>query len=199
VAVGDIFKVTLGGTFQQQLCLNVFHYVRDGVGSVPDLADFAAAFKSDVVEIVAGMVSNQFVWNRLDIQDVNISGPEYHELGSFQNGGLTSTDDLPSFCAWSFLMQRTQRVTFHGHKRFAGVPESLQDDGVPNSTAETLAGIAGAALKGVLTVGTVDYLPCIYSTILNGVPRSTPLVNLVKDAVFMGISSQNTRKHGRGA
>ena len=171
MAIGDVYKFELIGTHLGQQTINVFHYVRDGVSGAPDPDDFADAFMAMFSPDVNSLLSNQALFNTLHIQDVNISGFDFVRNGLAEHGGLSSTDDLPPFCAFGFLMQRTNRNTFHGHKRFGGVPESLQDDGVANGTAITLAATAGAALKSPITASGLDYLPCIYSTILNGVPR----------------------------
>jgi len=199
LAVGDVYEILLGGHLFGQECLNVFHYMKNTGTGEPSLETFLSVFKPEVVEEVAAMVSNQFTWDRLRIKDVNINGGEREELGPFQTGGLTSAEDLPPFCAWSFLMQRFNRLTFHGHKRFAGVPEALQDDGIPVSTAVTLAVDVSAALSATLTIGSHTYSPCIYSRYFQGELRPTPVVNPIVDAVFKGISTQNTRKFGRGS
>lgn len=199
MAIGDVYEITLEGTYLLQRTINVFHYVRDGISGAPDPDLFADAFVAMFNGPVSDAIASGTGWDTLRIKDVNPSGFEFVRLGLGLSGGFSAGDLMPPFVALSFLYQRNNRTTFHGHKRFAGVGEAGQNNGLPTSSLNTLAATAAAALLSTLTASGLDYLPCIYSKVLNGVPRSTPVVNLVKDVIFKGITTQNTRKFGRGA
>jgi len=198
MAVGDIYNIVVEGTYLNQQTINSFHYVRDGVVGEPDPDDLADAFMAMLSGDLPSILSTAFQFTTLRIKDVNPSGFEFVRLGLGLYGDAGG-DSMPPFVAYGYLYQRLHRSTFHGHKRFAGVPESAQAAGVV--TGGFVAGVALAAtnLISTLTATLLDYKPCIYSTILNGVPRTTPVVNLVKAVVFSSIATQNSRKFGHGA
>src|SRR5215813_4429139 len=199
MAVGDIYKIEAFGVMDGVQIINSYHYVRDGSSGVPTFATIAEDFRSKVIDKVRAITVNQMVWNNLVLTDVDPTGAGFDDVFGSPEGGNVTDEALPPYSCWSFLLARTNRTTFNGHKRFAGVPETWQADGVISAGHTTAIGNLATALGQSITDGTLVYKPCILSTILNGVPRTTPLVNLVSGVQFKGITTQNTRKYGRGS
>jgi len=199
MAVGDVYNIVAAGHMDLQLVLNSFHYVRDGSSGEPDPAALWSDFLTKVIQPVRAIQTSAMIWESITIRDVDPLGIEVNLPISPVEHGNVSAESLPPFCAWSFLMTRLHRTTFNGHKRFAAIPETWQSEGVIDSGHDTAIAAVVTGLNATITDGTLDYLPCIYSTILNAEPRVPPVVNLLSTVQFKGISSQNTRKFGRGS
>jgi len=199
MSAGDVYNIVAFGHMDLQLIINSYHYTKV-TGSAPtDLSALLADFASVVIQPVRAIQTTAMLWESVLCQDVDPTGLAATLVFSPAEAGNVSDESLPPFAAWSFLMKRTSRMTFNGHKRFAAIPETWQSEGVIASGHTAAIAAVEAGLETILNAGTGTYKPCIYSTILNGVLRATPLVNPVDVAQFKGISSQNTRKFGRGS
>lgn len=98
---------------------------------------------------------------------------------------------LPPWNAAAFRLNRTTRATRHGQKRLNGIPETFIDgvgqviDSGYQTRLNNVAGVIGAAIG--------NFTPCIVTW--NGEFGAPPAaVNLVQNATFTRITTQNSRK-----
>jgi hypothetical protein len=199
MAVGDIYNIVATGHMDLQLVINSYHYALNSGSAPVTLNALAADFASVVIQPVRAIQTTAMLWESVLVQDVDPTGLAFTLTFSPAEAGNVSDESLPPFACWSFLMVRHNRSTFNGHKRFAAIPETWQSEGVISAGHTTAIGNVQTALAASINAGSGTYIPVIYSTILNGVLRATPLVNLIDSAQFKGITSQNTRKFGRGS
>lgn len=199
MAQGDTAQIKIAGSFLGQEVINVFSYVQSETGTAhPDLADFWPMMRGTFGGSWANLVSSEYVAHSVHAEWV-IGGDEVYDGAITDFLGLDGGETLPPYACWSFLYRRTYRTTFNGHKRFAGIVEANQANGVAVPTALTNLNSLANDLNTPLTIGGVTYTPAIVSRILNGTLRTTPLVNPVNGVQYTGIGTQNTRKFGRGS
>jgi hypothetical protein len=122
------------------------------------------------------------------------------EFGTFSNAtfGTVSSEALPPFVAWAFRLNRASRSVRNGQKRIGGVPESLQVNGEATSGALSLLNLGATALGNDITAISPNgtWRPRIAHR-LGTVPETYTPYPMV-GASYRAISSQNTRKFGRG-
>lgn len=206
MTIGDdsILRVTLKGTVQLQEMVNVFHYFAQiSTGAVEDtLAQFATAFQSDVVVPIAGIINNQSQFTYVKIEGVE-GNNETYETAFAPIVGTRTGEAMPPFVAWEYQLLRATSATRHGWKRFGGIAEPDHSNGVPNPTFQATLDALAATLYAGFDTGTVPftklYSPILASYIVNGMPRVTPVFNSVNNIIYKRVTSQNTRKFGRGS
>ena len=200
MAVGDLWEVRDIQEFLGQQVINVYHYVQLTDPDIGSEAAIAAELNTQFYANVASMVTA--------IQDVALTHVrlESAQFGSFtafdvvSNGdnGQVSGDALPSFAAWAFRLNRESRVVRNGSKRVGGVPESYQVNGLATSAAITAM---GPYITGLTAILSFDSIPVWQPVILRVPPDgSLPTVwSAIADVGFGTVTSQNSRKIGRGA
>lgn len=205
MAVNDLYQLTSVQTYLGQQVLNVFVYKCVGIGTSTDLPgslrdvfrtfirDFCNAIQSDQLEYVGQVIVN------LD---------DDAEFGVFSDStlGADGGDGLPPYACYSFRLNRTTRAVRNGQKRIGGVPETRQANGVPTAAALTqlnlIAGSLGTILVEPITGASFEPRILHRATIagVGGATATTPRADYaISNAVFTGISTQNTRKFGHGA
>jgi len=186
--------------------LNVFHYlvtVDTGTmtlaGSGQNIIDDWAG---DYTSYLQDIISSEITFSGIDI--TNLSDPDEIFVGDFTapfSGGVTG-DVLPPFAAWAFIKRRATAVTRNGQMRLAGVPESLQVNGVATAPAvEDLDAFAGIFQVGFSAAATLP--EAFNAQFFPRIVRKTPtggldVVNGITGVEYTRISTQNTRKFGRG-
>lgn len=197
MAIGDIWELTLRGTYQGQEILNVFGYVE------------TVALGGDV----AGADVAKWLWDTIgtDLLAMTVDGVEYGQVDALQvTGGVAigsytiasgsgdrTVEGLPSFATFSFRYNRASQASRHGYKRFAGVSEDWVS-GNTNSFPSVQTNALIAALESDIfdSSSVLDgrLEPCIISRVVNGQERPVPLAFPVSSIVFIGVTTQNTRK-----
>lgn len=199
IEVADLIQINAEVECLGQTCLNVFHYrvaSRDAGVVYQDVQD---AFNEWWGVSVVPITSANAILTRQTILNLT-NGLDIHEDVVSTPGGL-SGDDLPSFNAWGFQLVRTTRLTRHGSKRFVGVLEAQTVGNEPAAGLVDELNTCAAKLKeGIVRSGTaadMTLTPIIIGRTKNlaGVYElDLAKVNLVADAVFTRITSQNSRK-----
>lgn len=130
MAVGDLYELTLTGTFDGAIPINnVFHYVQDD-GVANGAGSLALHFEDNILPQIVAPATSSIVYNR--IRCVNKFDPvDWDERGLISdNVGLIGGDSLPPDAAYAFTFPRTRLDINAGSKRFVGVPEGAQNKGV---------------------------------------------------------------------
>ena len=200
MADGSVYEFRLFETLMGQTAVNVFHYQSRGANDITTSAiDTLDAWWSVIALPLANVQSGQVSFVQATIRHLVDAGEE--ATRSFASStGVVSGDCLPPHDCFAFRYNRLTTSTRHGQKRFAGVPESWNINGVVTDSANItkLDTLATALFHKVdstdgLNTG-AELWPIIYSTTLNGEPRTPPVINQVSSVGYVRISTQNTRK-----
>jgi len=207
VATGDILEFSLQSYFQTPANrgLNVFQY--EVTTDVPFTlasrgADVLEAWYGFIVPLIQPVTTTQIVYEGVAIRNLT-DGLEIFEgqPDSILNGAI-ATDSMPPFVSWGFKLTRTNTSTRNGSKRFWGVPEAMSLNGQPAGDAITALPLIAEALglpvnldvEGLPEIS-VQLQPVIVRKDETGAIIASQFVN---GAQFRSITTQNTRKQGRG-
>lgn len=183
--------------------MNVFYYdliVLDGPTSLLDagqaiadnwIAELAAEW-SNVIH-VAGSIT--------DITINNLSNPLEFFQGTFTTpvGGSVAGEILPIFMAWGFKYNRASKLTRNGAKRISPLSESQLTSSAPDAGTVTALNAFATVLGNTLVVanGVGDNLT-LEPVIVRRAPPLPPIRNPINGVSFQRVTTQNTRKPGRG-
>ena len=199
MAIGDRYELLDGMKYLAQDCLNVYFYkfVGGPSGSAGDLVTvWTAAVLPTVVAMQQTGVVHQLIAAR------NLDNPldffAFPPLAG--NVGQITGQGMPPFVAWAFRLLRTRTDVHHGAKRIVGVPEGLVADGVADAgAAAVLANYASIYGADLVTGAGNQYEPVIMRRVLDAAGHLIGYDDFPAGlAQYVRISSQNTRKFGRG-
>lgn len=209
VGLDDIIQITDFQTFLGQQILNVYFYrvmaIPDS-GTWPNPYDaFLGAFDSIVMDPVRNNQHTSLVHTVAVLKNLT-NGVDIREYATGQ-AGLQGGDEEPSFTALGVRLVRSTALTRHGSKRFGGMPESAFTGNTINLAPTAIADFEDACKSNLIIPGTaVDGAePVIVGRTL--IPASDPpeyeldllKINVVADAQVIAVTTQNTRKAGRGS
>jgi len=198
---GDILQITMQGTLLSQRWSNVFYYNVDFTGTPAPIADilanFTLGFIAGVMPIMSASCQLLFTDAKELVRGIDIASGTPSAVY-----GLVAGDVLPAFVAWSFRLNRYEGTTRHGHKRIAGVTELRQTNGQANGDFMTQLNAAAAFMAAPLIEGDVTCWPVIVGRYpqehADAGKLNLSVVNGVASVAYIGITTQNTRKPGRG-
>lgn len=217
VSANELLEFKLQGFFNgAQELNNIFHYQVTTVGGAT-LLDFATGLWRELSSSLLDLTNNaveyvQIVASKLDT-DGNLVNGESYIIHAGDGVGVTASDALPPFVTWTFKYIRPDSSFRHGFKRFAGVSENSQAEGIIDSGALSVlippietslaATIAGYSRdvdnRPDTVVGSSAMQPVVVQRIVNGDPISPVNLAVIADVVFDKIGTQNSRKYGRGS
>jgi hypothetical protein len=190
-----VAKVTLVGQIFNEQALNVFYYANNsGSGSIIDLL---TALSSSLVGPLLSIVSNKYEILRADAVEVKGGLGAFTTL-DFNSFGTISGDCLPPYVSWDFTLIRGGLGERNGYKRFAGVAESSQVDGIATTGISASLGTMAAAIGQSVLSGDAAWIPVIRRTRVHRVPQHPPVYYTFGNCTYAKIGSQNSRKFGRG-
>lgn len=198
--MGNKFQIKLHGRLDTIPTLNVFGYeVGTGSGSASDLG---AIFWANVPTSMINSLSHNFGWLGEDV--INLDNPDDFWSGvPSELVGAVAGDSLPPQDCWAYEYNRATRSVRNGQKRFCGVPESWQADGVADPThAVQYAGSAEDMAATLTGASGATYIPRIFRYVYpipnpSHLPPTSVDAFPISNVTFKGISSQNTRKINR--
>lgn len=200
---GNIIQLKAAQTYLSQSILNVFYYevvaLDEGVTLEHVLTTFTGFWTTNIKPLqvtgcVLATLEAKDLSNGIDIasRSVNVAG------------SLTG-DGVPSFVTLSFRLNRTTGLTRHGQKRFAGCSEAAIIGNDLSGGVLTAANAAAVAMAGGLLSdsGTNDHelKPVIIGRTLQqdgSYELDITKVNDVQSAQYVRVSTQTTRRAGRG-
>jgi len=216
VASGSLLEFKVVGEFNgAQETNNVFHYKQSGGGSAT-LDQYANGLMNAIETFVYPITSVVQRYIRIDAAILDSDGElvngESVFFPSTNDNGVVTGESMPPFVTWTYKLVRPDATFRHGFKRFAGVPESMQNGGFPDSSALTALNALATSLGDAIIAMTVDEdgnpdeeisdasaIPAVVQRVINGDPISPVNVALISSAVFSKIGSQNSRKYGVGS
>jgi len=189
-----VIRFTLKGMCITVQTVNVFYY--GGTTFAESTLEYLEAFRDDVIAYLAPVTTVSMEYNEIDMQMVK--GSDTFDSLAVSIAGTSSGDSLPPFNSWDFTQVRAAAGERNGYKRFAGVPEGLQANGIATSAAETNLDIVADKLDNDLTVGAETWSPVIRRTRVNKVVLPFPKFYTISTVQYSKIGSQNSRKYGHG-
>lgn len=200
---GDIIEIVDRQTTNPDLALNVYHYRIDcGILTVPPLT-IATFWWGNCNAVIRGLQMNDLLHIRVSCK--NLENPaDYAEyiVPTAQQAGLNTAGETQSRqAAIGVTFRGSTVVTRPGSKRVCGVPEAASGDW----GALVPAFITAATDYGSHMASSLNSLspPFVLVPVILGLPNSerpTRVENPVSGFVVNPyVTSQNTRKIGRGA
>lgn len=185
--------------------LNVFHYYTTTEQTEGPANDFATALHVQFVEFVVGAIKQ--VQNAdLKYEHVSVTNafdyPNRYEAAVSDVGVQSLGGSDSSFVAFAFKYVRMYNHTRNGSKRFAGVPDNLMVGNLYTGAIgplNTLANLLGGNLIGadVQQATKPTFSPCIVHRD-EVKPYAIMYGNPVSSVQYTGITTQTSRKRGRG-
>lgn len=210
------YHVTLIASNQNQQIVNTFDYVTTSLLGASDEAQaLNTEFIENVLPPIKAIMHTAWVAERL--YTICTYSPDVFASVIFGPGtqiGLRTGEQMPRFVAWGYKCGRLRRDIKDGAKRFSPISEADQLGGVPTSPMLLALNNCSTAMKAQLTLeyagGTSGAVPAIIKRSRQSKPGGgysyhlpsgmEPLIYYeASQWVFDEITTQNTRKTGRGA
>lgn len=201
MAIGDKYIVTLRGNFGIISSIeNVFAYLAlAGSGNAHTLA---TAFADQLLPVILNAISGNTSFGTVEV--INLDTPTDFWTETVSETGAIAGDSMPPFVTATFEYLRADRTVQNGRKAFGTIAEASVMNGFPessyNAVLDALAGALADTLTDVSTSS--EWAPRIWrrpGTYAAGVVLPPGDFYPITDVVFRSISSQNTRKAGRGS
>lgn len=203
MAIGDIIEARLFGTLFGQLHLNVFTYQIDTQNGPADYDGIADATWDILVPAVQQIATADLTFERVEVDNVT-DGLSFGSFASSATGTVAGNAFSP-FATWYFRYNRSTKITRSGGKRFGGVAEVEVADGVAvTSFLPTLSAAANDLEQSVTWLNPTDPTNAVgMSPVIVGRKPAggydLARVNKVESVQYVSVSTQNSRKFGRGS
>lgn len=173
--------------------LNVFTYQLTSAGP-GSLGSFHTALNTLLFNAIKGIQSAHLAWVVAKYKNQgNVA--EVYESAVSGNGARAgdATTTCPPWVTYTYLLRRSTSVTRNGRKAYAGV---LESDLSVSGTNPPGAGNAAllSAQSGIVT----DADGNTWRPVISGLDGLLIVSNPISSSSFQRISTQNTRKTGRG-
>jgi len=216
VGVGTVMRTVLFGRFNNAVeTRNVFYHqvlsVGGELGGEDSLLGYARglwdALKIYLRPVTASVQKYyQAECGQFDLATALVVNSEIYSIPSGEQAGTDGNPSLPPYATWTFKLVRPSSTYRHGFKRFAGVGENSQDNGIIQSGTVTAINAVASALAATLNpvnpssgvAGGGLATPVITRQEQNGMPVRPVLVDNPVTVVFDLIGTQNSRKYGAG-
>lgn len=201
MATGDIFKITLHGTYSTITpFMNVFYYKANGPDTSYSPASSLESFVANLFPATGvKLLDNIHSSVTFTLAEWAPVTAESYPIGSLAitKTGLMGGEAMPSFCAYAFRYYPRLLHRRSGYKRFCGMPEGSQASGILASSLNAW----GVTVSTNLGLSVLDgdsyplYYPVIASFTLNGELRPIPVTTEISDIKMNPtVATQNTRK-----
>lgn len=217
MAVGDVYEVVCDQIYGTSTVLNVFYYEQIAI-VVPGGGFTVAALLAEQWDEQVGSVvrtnQNVDVVHR-EVRCRNLFDPS--DAGTYavdEPGGASETAGMGPFIAMGYKLFGDNPAVKNGAKRFVGVTESWQNDGLISDAGIIAQGeVVADALAANVTAGDViptdTWAPVIVKRVRSGsageyeyrLPESvgeTVLSRIASALLSVVLTSQVSRKYGRG-
>lgn len=204
----DVYQIVDTSILQGQSCLNVYFVQVQDIASLHTALEVSDAYIAQTLPLVKTMQESDLLHTNVRVTNLFDPSDVHTEAISVPGTAAYGSELLPIFTAIGFREIGANGAVRNGSKRYAGLDEGIQDDGIiTNGTFITQAGLVAAQLFNPLTVGILDvFIPVIVKRLLVGSEYVLPdnlgdaVVSQIVDAVFdVVLTSQTSRKIGNGA
>jgi len=187
MAIGDRWVVVTKMDYQGQTALNIFSYLQTaGTGT-------ALSVYNAFVNRVTGVLMNSLhstVYLKSVLAYNAGDETDFYNNDPFLFGGITG-EGLPTHDCISFQYVPNRLDCRSGAKRFVGVPETRQNNGVPSPSYVTQCNLLAAVLESNIDYIANAYRPVIYGGRTGSLGKFNNPLSTVQ---FKGLFTQNSRK-----
>lgn len=191
----DCYQISAVFFYKSQEIVNRFFFKSSG-DYVESLQDVLENFQAGFVANVLPMVSDGYTGYEYRI--LRLFGDRQTDLRSAV--GDTGEDNgagLPAFFGYRFRLYPADTRIRKGRKIFTGVSEAAVDGDTLNAAFTARAAAIAAWLTETRNVHEVDFVPMLLSPA--NTRHATNLTAELTVATYVGFSTQNSRKIGRGS
>lgn len=199
-AQNDIIRVIVNQRQAGQVIQNVYFYrVVTLTGLADDYLSLVADWMvNEVFPPIRNIQAAQLTYENINITNVTNGIDFYDRVFSPALAGLSPGDAMPPNVTYTFRLLRETLATRHGYKRFAGVDETLQSNGLYIGSENATGAIQEALAADIQPAPSI--IPLLEPVIVRkDAAGAISAVNSVGASDFRGIGTQNTRKIGRGS
>lgn len=202
IGTGDLLQITDFQEYLGEQVLNVYYYRWSSAPTIDNSAyvPLLEFFQAGVVALVSVVQSGLLEHVSLQIKNLS-NGVDFAEIpvNGFGGGSTDMALQTPSFMALSWRFLRDSLVTRNGSKRIAGILENAISGNEFVGSMGVIDPIT-QVFQDPLKIGLINVA---YPIIVKR-PIAPPVgtgyqYSSVSDVIFNGVSTQNTRKQGRGA
>lgn len=208
--IGNILKFTLSQSFLGQLTQNVLFYRLTAVPTPPDgvnvYDNMLLRINAQIGIAMRNLQSTECTHTIYRVDNLT-NGIDFFEH-TFNVDGENGGDPAPSFNALNFILRRSTLLTRNGSKRLGGLSEAISSGNTYTGSPSNLAALETAMGTPLLTGDvTPDPFadPVIVGRVLYTPPTGDPyykldlsLINAVQSCSFTAVSTQRSRKAGKG-
>lgn len=209
IEIGTLLEVAVQGVNQSNQVMNVMQYVVST--SVPTITaeNVAEAWWNHVKDTYRSVATSYYdgLFRQVQVRELNDPTGAFgtYAVPLTEQGGTrgmgASPQGLPPFCAVGVRLNVGTRVTRGGAKRLMGLMEADQENGVLVSSVVDAAQAWADFMIQSMTLGapaaTMTLLPIICRKDAAGVVTANQSIQSA--SVNLNVTTQNTRKYGRGA
>ena len=202
VAVGNHYILTLQGQDARngQQIDNVFCY--EQTAGTGDASELVFQFGEEVYAPIMNILS--VYWVPIQIVAYNLEVPTDYATRVTSVTGTVTGEAEPSFVGFAFEYVRTSRVFNNGRKTFGPIAQAdVLQNGPSDDALTRLEALATELNSPIEDIGTgSSWVPRIWrrpGTYASGVVAAPGAFNAPQAVIFRRVSSQNTRKTGRGS
>jgi len=200
MGLGDRWQILLDWNVVGEEAMNVFYYEQI-LGADTDANTLTLAFQDQVMGDLLDIVHNTTFVNLIAARDLDDPTAFYVQVEGPLVIGTRGGECMPPFVAWAFRYNRATTLVRNGQKRIPGVSEADQNAGVALSTFIPTLNIAAAAMAADLVDDNGShYRPVIMRKVFDELTGITTYTQFPFSTVeYTRVSTQNTRKFGRGS
>jgi len=211
MALDEIYRVKLTQAYNltSPLSLNVFYYKQ--IFDLPPTISsesLANEFEANVEPLIRAIQSALVSTLQIAVENI-IPGPDnfYKNYSPGARAGLKAGDCLPPYACWAFRYNRDNSAVRNGQKRFMGVVEGDQVNGLAQAAMTPDFTALGTRLGQILgIIGAADsFQPRIFRAGSPGkvIPSKVIAAKVqddfnVSSVAYVSLSTQTSRKFGAG-
>lgn len=200
MTIGNRYELLDAQRYIGQDVLNVYYYKQIG-GLGGDAETLVGLFQSFILPAILTIQNDQLTHISLACRNLDDPMDFFVQVFLVPQAGTWLDPGGPPFIAASFMYHRAQLNVRNGWKRFAGVPNDQIDGGTPSASyATACAGIVDDLFANPVDGAQNVWTPLIMRKTYDPLTGITTYTDFpVASVSFRGISTQNTRKIGRGS
>lgn len=155
MAIDALYEITLTSVYAQQIINNVFFYERNSTAvvnaGIPEF-NLEQYFDGFVIPALKAATTTSIDYRRTLVREVFPAFGFREVVYAENNTGTIVADTLPTFVSMELYSARTRGDVRAGYKRFSGVSEGFQTNGIISGAGITLLTTIATRLNAVVQI-----------------------------------------------
>jgi len=192
----NCYQINFLQTYKSQLLINRFFYLSPEpyVGALASVAD---AWDTHHLSVFEPIQMTTCVYDHIIVQELFGERQSYDKVLTGRNGSMASGQGLPAFFGAHYQLIPFNTRVRKGRKTFGGISEAMVEGDLVDSNYQDEIAAVGLLLNDAFTAEGQDFLPSLLSPA--NTKHATDVITQITTGVFVGWSTQSSRKIGRGA